>query len=439
MRWVRTAGLVAACTLAPVPVYASAASEGGAAVPQVAMALVLLLTAAKLRGDLAVRIGGQPAVLGELVIGVLHRAGQGTRGARMKLDATTITAAAVFAGSLLLGIAVSRLAFRRLAALAQRTDSQLDDAFVAALRRPLPFWFALAGAWGASRMVELPARLTAAIDPLLAALLIASLTFWGAGLSVRALAIALQRPASGAVAPPGALQNVVRIAVLGIGALVLLNTLGVSIAPVLTTVGIGGVAVALGLQDTLSNLFAGVHITLAGNLRVGDFVRLESGEEGYVEDIRWRSTSVRTLPNNRVLIPNSRLAQSVVTNYYLPAKEMAVLVEVGVHYASDLERVERVTCEVAREVLATTDGGVRDFEPFIRFHGFGASSIDFTVVLRAREFTDGYLLKHRFVMALARRFANEGIVIPFPIRALNLEQESAGERLARLRVAAPGS
>jgi len=222
-------------------------------------------------------------------------------------------------------------------------------------------------------------------------------------------------------------KNVVRLIVLGIGALTLLNTLGISVLPVLTTIGIGGVA--LGLQDTLANLFAGVHVTLAGNVRAGDFVRLDSGEEGYVVDIRWRSTSIRTLPNNLVIVPNARLAQSIVTNYSLTSSDLAVLVDVGVHYSNDLEHVERVTCDVAAETLRTAKGGVADFTPFIRFNRFGAHSIDFTVILRAHEFTDNYLVKHEFIKNLARRYADEGIVIPYPIPAVNVDQERVSEHL----------
>ena len=159
---------------------------------------------------------------------------------------------------------------------------------------------------------------------------------------------------AGAVAPAtGVVRYAIKILVLAVGGLVLLSTLGISVTPVLTTVGIGGLAVALGLQDTLANLFAGMQVTLAGNMRVGDFIKLETGEEGYIEDIHWRAIRVRTLPNNFVLIPNSRLAQSVVTNYHRPSKDLAVLVQVGVHYSSDLDKVERVTREVARTVMKT--------------------------------------------------------------------------------------
>jgi small-conductance mechanosensitive channel len=132
------------------------------------------------------------------------------------------------------------------------------------------------------------------------------------------------------------------------------------------------------------------------------------------------------LPNNMVVVPNSKLVQDVITNYYLPDPELAVLVPVGVAYDSDLEKVDKVTSEVAKEALQTTPGAIAGFEPFIRYHTFNQSSIDFTVILRAREFTDGILLKHEFIKKLHVRYAREGITIPFPIRTVYLKGETDG-------------
>ncbi|NQT94813.1 MAG: mechanosensitive ion channel family protein, partial [Candidatus Omnitrophica bacterium] len=140
--------------------------------------------------------------------------------------------------------------------------------------------------------------------------------------------------------------------------------------------------------------------------------------EGYVTQIGWRSVKIRMLPNNTVVIPNSKLVNSVLTNYYYPEKELAVLVQVGVHYNSDLEHVERVTIEVGKEVLKTIKGGVPEFKPFIRYHTFNDFSIDFTVILRAKEFVDNYMIKHEFIKALHKRYKEEGIEIPFPIRTV---------------------
>lgn len=211
-----------------------------------------------------------------------------------------------------------------------------------------------------------------------------------------------------------------------VGGMLILANLGISLTPILTTLGIGSLAVAIALQDTLGNLFAGLYIKADRPIEIGHYVRLESGEEGYVDHIGWRSTRIRMLPNNMVVVPNSKIGQSNITNYYLPDKELAVLVQVGVHYDSDLTKVEGITREVAKEVLQTVPGGVPDFEPFIRYHTFNQSSIDFTVILRCREFVDNFLIKHEFIKRLQDRYHKEGIVIPFPIRTVYLKQESDG-------------
>jgi small-conductance mechanosensitive channel len=203
-----------------------------------------------------------------------------------------------------------------------------------------------------------------------------------------------------------------------LGVLVILNGLGLSITPMLTALGVGGLAVALALQEPLANFFAGLFITLAGQIRVGDYVKLDSGQEGYVADFSWRSTRLRMLSNNLIVVPNSKLAQAIVVNHHLPAHDLAVLVEVGVDYASDLSHVERVVTEVGNEVMSQVPGGIPEFEPFIRYHTFADSSINFTVILRAKEFVDQYLIKHEFVKRLHARFNREQIVIPFPIRTI---------------------
>jgi len=223
----------------------------------------------------------------------------------------------------------------------------------------------------------------------------------------------------------GVVQGFIRAAVVGLGILVLLDSMGVSITPLLASLGVGSLAIALALQPTLENLFAGFQIIVDKPVRVGQFVKLESGEEGYIHKIGWRSTWVRMLPNNVVVIPNKVLVNSRIVNYYYPSREMAVLVQVGVHYESDLEKVERVTIEVGKETLKEVTGGVEDFEPFIRYHTFGDFSINFTVILRAKEFVDNYLVKHEFIKRLHKRYAEEGINIPYPIRAVNFDQEKA--------------
>jgi small-conductance mechanosensitive channel len=142
------------------------------------------------------------------------------------------------------------------------------------------------------------------------------------------------------------------------------------------------------------------------------------------------------LANNLIVVPNAKLAQAIVVNYHLPSQDLAVLVEVGVDYGSDLSHVERVVVDVGREVMAQVPGGVPEFEPFIRYHTFADSSIDFTVILRAKEFVDQYLIKHEFVKRLHARFDLENIVIPFPIRTITYRESESEIRSQRVAGAA---
>ncbi|AWB66248.1 mechanosensitive ion channel protein MscS [Saccharobesus litoralis] len=227
----------------------------------------------------------------------------------------------------------------------------------------------------------------------------------------------------------GVIQAISHGIVFGVGLLTLLSTLGISVTPIIASLGITSLAIALALRPTLENLFSGVQLIMDKPIRIGDFVELDSGEQGFVDKIGWRSTWIRMLPNNTVIIPNSVLSQSKVINYFYPEKELSVPVDVSVHYNSDLEFVEKVTLEVAKTVLTDHDWGVTDYETFVVYTSFGDSSVNFTVMLRAKEYFNRFWLKSAFIKALHKRYEQEGIVIPFPISAINLEQEGANKVL----------
>ncbi len=223
----------------------------------------------------------------------------------------------------------------------------------------------------------------------------------------------------------GVILGLTRGLVVGVGVLVLLGTMGVSVTPIIASLGISSLAVALALQPTLENFFSGVQLVLDKPIRVGDYIELSSGEQGFVERIGWRTTWIKMLQNNTVIIPNSELSKSRLINYFYPEKELSVPVDVGVHYSSDLEHVERVTLEVARETLLEHEWGVETYEPKFFYTAFDSSSINVTVILRAKEYFNRFWVRSAFIKKLHKRYAEEGIVIPFPITAINTDQESA--------------
>jgi small-conductance mechanosensitive channel len=317
----------------------------------------------------------------------------------------------------LVGQCVTRTACQRLSVWASRTAWKWDELIIDALRRGIPVWSLLIGLYVAIGFWTLPEHLLNAFTSAVYVLIWLSVTLISAGL-VGKLVVLYGNRFQQTMPVTSLTENIAKIIVTVLGLLMILHGLGISITPLLTALGVGGLAVALALQDTLSNLFSGFYLTMAKQIRVGDYIKLESGDEGYVEDIGWRATKIRMLPNNTVVVPNNKLGQAIITNYYLPSRELAVLVQVGVDYSSDLEHVERVTCEVGREVMRTVPGGVPEFEPCIRYHTFGDFSVNFSVILRAKEFVDQYLIKHEFIKRLLVRYKQEGITIPFPTRTV---------------------
>ncbi|MFH7595644.1 mechanosensitive ion channel family protein [Streptomyces racemochromogenes] len=322
-----------------------------------------------------------------------------------------------------------RALLKWLAKHAERTKWTGDDIIVDALRTLAPWAAVIAGAAVAATALPLTARIGNIVSQSLTALLIIFATFTAARV-IAGLVQSVAQSRTGVAASATIFVNITRIVVLTMGVLVALETIGVSIAPLVTALGVGGLAVALALQDTLANLFAGVHILASKTVQPGDYIRLSSGEEGYVVDINWRNSVVRNLSNNLVIIPNGRLARTNMTNFTQPEAKLSLLVQAGVGYDSDLEHVERVTLDVVDGVMADIDGGVPDHEAKVRFHTFGESRIDFTVILGVGEFSDQYRIKHEFIKRLHRRYQEEGISIPAPARTVSFRPQEHGPVLS---------
>ena len=183
-------------------------------------------------------------------------------------------------------------------------------------------------------------------------------------------------------------------------------------------------AVALALQDTLSNFFSGIYLRLDNPVRIGDYIKLEGGEEGFVVHLGWRSARVRTLPNNIVVVPNAKLASAILTNYSLPEAGMSLLISISVSYGSDPDRVVQILVDEATCAAGVVEGLVKDPAPFVRFiPGFGDSSLDFTLICRVSSFVDQYLVQHELRKRILARFRREGIEIPFPQRDIHVSEK----------------
>lgn len=336
---------------------------------------------------------------------------------------------AVLVVTLVIAWVAKRLLFRALDHWAGRTESTLDNIVVDSLRTPFMLWALILAVHLATQASVLSARITKVASQGLLILWIVSLTLVAARLAGD-VAKHYGARTRGALPVTTLTQNVARLFAISFGVIILLNQLGISITPIVTALGVGGLAVALALQDTLANFFAGFYVSLAGKVRVSDYIKLDSGEEGYVTDISWRSTSIRALPNNLIIVPNAKLAQAIVTNYHLPEKRMSVLIPIGVAYNSDPDQVERILIEEALLGAKDIPGLLAEPAPFVRFiPGFGDCSLNFTLICQVAEFVDQYLAQHELRKRILWRFRHEGIEIPFPVRTVYLrndEHQKAG-------------
>ena len=231
-----------------------------------------------------------------------------------------------------------------------------------------------------------------------------------------------------------ALERIVTVVIYLTAGLLVLDRLGIEISPLIAGLGIGGLAMALALQPTLSNFFAGTYLAASDIMGPGDYVELESGLRGYVTEVNWRSTRLRTPFNNLVIIPNTRISDSILTNYYGPTMRIGVIVTSGVSYDSDLAHVERVALDVGREVIADVEGAIKDTEPYFGYEQFGDSNIDFWIWLEAEDRIASFVLKSELIKRLHKRFGEEGIEINYPVRKLVYPTASDnGPPLAEIR------
>jgi len=329
----------------------------------------------------------------------------------------------VFVITLALGWLVRHLCLRALAAFARRTKSRAAQILVEVLRPAATFWVLILALHLAIQSSALPRVVTEVWGPhILSALWIASFTF----MLMRA-ASNLVRHYGGQI--PGAMpvttltETLAQLAVLVLGILLLFSAENMQIAPILTALGVGGLAVALALQDTLANLFAGFYIAVAGQVRLGDYIKLNTSEEGYVADITWRSTTLRTLNKNLIMVPNAKLAQAIITNYHLPVKQMSVSLPVNVDLDSDPDRVRQVLLEVAIAAAREIPGMLSETEPSVTLDPApGEWALTFNVGFDVTEFSDQFAVRPELRKRILRRLREEGIKVPFPTRTVHIVQ-----------------
>ncbi len=329
----------------------------------------------------------------------------------------------------LIGWVIYRLTMPLLRRIARYTPIDWDDVVIEALGPYVPLWFALAGVPIAARRALLPEAWVGHTDRI--AIFLAYFTVSLAVASILTRFVALRAgPITSKLPATTLTQNAIRIGIVIMGTVAGLGAIGIAVGPMLAALGVGSIAMALALQPTLTNLVAGFLITFARQVRIGDVIELEQGQMGTVEDISWRTLTLREPAGNLITIPNARMAEVIVRNFSLPTPDCSVMLPIGVAYNSDLAKVERVLIETANELRVADPTVLDSFDPVVRFMGFADSSVNMLLIVRATDALERVTVQSKLLRAVHLRFAAEGIEIPFPQRVVRVQSEGAAPVIA---------
>ena len=319
---------------------------------------------------------------------------------------------------LIMGWVFKKFIHHRIKRLTEKTQWKGDDVIFEAIESHIVLWFFLVALNIASTDIPfLNTDYQNYLSKIIVSILILSITLAASKVGVGLLNYWAEK--QGTNLPSTTIfVNLARIVIVSVGVLVILQSLGISITPLLTALGVGGLAVSLALKDTLSDFFAGLHILLSQKVKPGDFVELATGYMGYIQNITWRHTTLMERTNNVVTVPNAKISAAIVKNYDKGDPSFSIRVPVGVSYDSDLDHVVRVTEEVANSVIKDVEGAKKDSSPVVRCFQFGPSSIDLKVYFSGEKYGDQHPIIDEFVQRLHKRYRLEKIEIPFPIRTI---------------------
>ncbi len=322
----------------------------------------------------------------------------------------------ILLGSYLAARFLSYLFGRVIARAAKRTEAGLDDRLVSAVKRPVTYALFLVGCYAAAHRSPLPLVFTRRLDDVLFVLSVLLITL----ALIRAWAIFIEgytKPASAGIGAPQfapLLSKLGRAILILLSSIVILQQLGVNVASLVVSLGVGSLAVGLAAQETLANLFAGLTLTLDRPFFVGDRIQLTTGEVGDVEIIGMRSTRIRTPDETVVIIPNSVLVKDRLVNLSRPTRQIVVRIDVNVRYGTDLAAAKQSLAEAA----GSTQYASGSTAPVVIVTQFADSGVTLRVVLQARDYTEAHLARSDVLEAIYRRFAEAGIEVAFPVRRI---------------------
>jgi small-conductance mechanosensitive channel len=314
-------------------------------------------------------------------------------------------------GVLFLLLILRSLFFRLFTKRSKQSPSPWRDTALELIRTPSIYWCIAVAIYLGIDFADISPRSSRPLNVSIQVLLILSITLVCANIAARVFINLVTKEKK--TAPVSGLSiGVIRAIVLIPGVILVLTMMGVSITPILGALGVGGLAVALALKDTLENLFAGIYLIWDRTIRVGDYVKLDNGTEGEVDDIDWRSTRIRTSANSSVIVPNSKVAQSAVTNYCLPEKRVTTTLVIYLNPDADTDLVEKILLEEAKRGSEDIVGLLANPTPQVRFGTpTPEANLQMQLAFQVREFQDQGFVLYELRKRIYRRFKQAGIFL----------------------------
>ena len=338
------------------------------------------------------------------------------------------TAGAIALIGIVAAFVFHKLIFPLIVRFTHRTPTDLDSRLVKSVRWPTTLGFVVLGAYLAFTVpLDLTESQQSQVDTVGQALGVMIVITVVVGLLSNAIDWYLASLATSATRVVDLrllplIRRVGGVIIYAIGGLLLMDVLGINISPLIAGLGLGGLAVALAIQPTLANLFAGTYVMTEGVIATGDYIQLENGLKGYVVEVGWRSTRIRDWRNNLVVVPNSKFAETIITNFQQPTHAVNVYFECGTSYDSDLYRVEEICLEVMDTVVDSHPMAIKEYGKYFAFDNFGDSNVNFWLFVQATDRWGSFVVQSDMMKLLHKRFQEEGIVINYPVRTLQFPE-----------------
>jgi MscS family membrane protein len=334
-----------------------------------------------------------------------------------------LAATAIFIGFLLVRKLFTQFILLWIKSVVKKTSTLLDDAAVSILEEPIRFIPVVLGVFFATQHLQLVGIYAEIADNAVRSL-IAFAIFWGFVRVLRPISHLMTRLEK--VFTPELVEwliKAIRIAVMLIGAATILQIWGIQVAPIIAGAGLFGVAVALGAQDLFKNLIAGMLILGEKRFRKGDWIRVEGVVEGTVENIGFRSTIIRRFDKAPVMVPNTNLSDTAVTNFS-GMTHRRIYWKIGVEYRTTVDQLRQIRDEMEHYIVESPEfASPKDVSTFVRIDRFSDSSIDIMLYCFTKTTNWGEWLeiKEQLAFHIKQIVEGAGSGFAFPSQSLYIE------------------